>query len=231
MKTDEIEKEMQCIASFPDEKFIGIIREVGFECDCCGKCCTSGFNDHVFLLDDDAARIIEALGSDFLRPAPSFDFCDNLGRFYVLGYALKNKPNGYCIFYTGSGCEYYDIRPDICKIFPYMLHREPDEEGNIEFRQIGGLNQHGLYHSDIGEDACKEIVRQVKKYESDFLGQKQRFLNTIKEHFKKHALRHSRQMYDRRMREYGKGKEIEVNVFYRGRFERILLYADDCAQG
>jgi Fe-S-cluster containining protein len=189
---------------------------VGFECDCCGKCCTSEFNDHVFLLDDDAARIIEALGSDFLRPAPYFDFCDNLGRFYVLGYALKSKPNGDCIFYTGGRCEHYGIRPDICKIFPYMLHREPDENGNIEFRQIGGLNAHGLYHSDIDDETCKEIVRQVKKYESDFLGQKLRFLSTIKEHFKEHALRHSQQMYDRMMREYEKGKEIEVYVFIRG---------------
>jgi len=223
MKTDEIEKEMQCMESFPDEKFIGIIREVGFECDFCGKCCTSEFNDHVFLLDDDAARITEAIGKDFLRPAPYFDFCDNLGRFYVLGYALKNKPDGGCIFYTGSRCEHYEIRPDICKIFPYMLHREPDEDGNVEWRQIGGLNRHGLYHSDIDEETCKEIVRQVKKYESDFLGQKQRFRNTIKEHFKRHALRHSQQMYDRMMREYEKGKKIEVYVFFRGNFEKEKL--------
>ena len=223
MKTDDIEKEMQRIESFPDEKFIGIIREVGFECDFCGKCCTSEFNDHVFLLDDDAARITEAIGKDFLRPAPYFDFCDNLGRFYVIGYALKNKPDGGCIFYTGSRCEHYEIRPDICKIFPYMLHREPDEDGNIEFRQIGGLNRHGLYHSDIDEETCKEIVRQVKKYESDFLGQKQRFLNAIKEHFKRHALRHSQQMYDRMMREYETGKEIEVYVLFRGNFEKEKL--------
>lgn len=148
MKTDEIEKEMQRIESFPDERFIGIIRELGFECDFCGKCCTSEFNDHVFLLDDDAARIIEALGSNFLRPAPYFDFCDNLGRFYVLGYALKSKPGGDCIFYTGGRCEHYEMRPDICRIFPYMLHREPDETGNIEWRQIGGLNKHGLYHTE-----------------------------------------------------------------------------------
>ncbi len=163
MMIDEIEKEIECIASFPDERFIEIIREVGFECNCCGKCCTSEFNDHVFLLDDDVARIIEAPGSDFLRPAPYFDFCDNLGRFYVLGYALKNKPGGDCIFYTGGKCEHYEIRPDICKIYPYMLHREADEDGNVELRQIGGLNQHGLYHNDISDETCKEILRAVKK--------------------------------------------------------------------
>ncbi|VVB96279.1 Putative zinc- or iron-chelating domain protein [uncultured archaeon] len=223
MKTEEIEKEIQSIASFPDEKFIEIIREVGFECDCCGKCCTSEFNDHVFLLDDDTERLIKNRGSGNLRPAPYFDLCDNLGRFYVMGYALKNKPGGDCIFYTGGRCEHYAIRPDICRIFPYMLHREPDEKGNIEFRQVGGLNRHGLYHSDISDDTCKEILKTVKKYESDFLRQKLGFIREIEKHFKKNNLKQSRQMYDRMMREYEKGKDIEVYVFFRGAFKKEII--------
>ncbi len=223
IKTDETEEEIQSISAFPDGKFISIIREVGFECDRCGKCCTSAFNDHVFLLEDDAARITNALGRDFIRPAPYFDFCDNLGRFYVIGYALKNKPNGDCIFYTGGRCGHYEMRPAICRIFPYMLHREPDEDGNVEFRQIGGLDEHGLYHSEIDKKTCMEIVRQVKKYELDFLKQKLEFLNVIKEHFKRQSLRHSRQMYDRMMREYENGRETEVYVFFNGGFEKNTI--------
>jgi Fe-S-cluster containining protein len=223
IKTEDIEKEIRCVASFPDEEFIRIIRDVGFGCDCCGKCCTSGFNDHVFLLDADAARIMEFPGRDFLCPAPYFDFCDNMGRFYVMGYALKNKPEGDCIFYTGGRCEHYDIRPEICRIYPYMLHREADEEGNVDFRQISGLNRHGLYHNDISDETCKEIARDVKKYELDFLGQKLRFLRAIGELFGKQNLRHSRQMYDRMMRKYGKGGEIEVYVFIKGKLEKEII--------
>lgn len=223
IKKDEIEKEINGIALFPDEKFIKIIREVGFECDFCGKCCTSKFNDHVFLLDEDASRIIDTLGHGFLRPAPYYDFCDNLGRFYVEGYALKNKPGGDCIFYTGRRCEHYSIRPDICKIYPYMLHREADDDGNIEFRQIGGLNHHGLYHNDIDRETCKKIVIEVKNYELNFIRQKLRFLLEIEKHFKKHNLRHSRQMYDRMIRDYEKGRQIEVYVFFRGKFEKEII--------
>ncbi|MDD5473676.1 MAG: YkgJ family cysteine cluster protein [Candidatus Methanoperedens sp.] len=223
IKTEDIEKEILCVASFPDERFLDIIREVGFGCDCCGKCCTSGFNDHVFLLDDDAARIIEALGSGFLRPAPYFDFCDELGRFYVMGYALKNKPRGDCIFYTGVRCKHYEIRPEICKIYPYMLHREADEEGNVDFRQVSGLNQHGLYHNDISDETCKEIAREVKKYELDFLGQKLRFMHSIKDFFRKQNLRNSRQMYDRMMRKYENGGDIEVYVFFKGKLEKEII--------
>jgi len=220
MKAINIEKEIKCIESFPDEHYLKIIREVGFECDCCGKCCTSEFNDHVFLLDDDTERIIEHAGWEFLRPAPYFDLCDNLGRFYVMGYALKTKPNGDCIFYTGGRCEHYEIRPSICKIFPYMLHREPDEDGNIEFRQIGGLNLHGLYHNEISDESSNEILKSVKNYESGFLRQKLGFINEIERYFKENDLRNSQQMYDRMIRLYHKGKSMEVYVFFRGRFEK-----------
>jgi len=223
MEAFNIKKEIRDLESFPDEKYLKIIREVGFVCDRCGKCCTSEFNDHIFLLDDDAQRIIENPGREYLKPAPYFDLCDNLGRFYVMGYALKTKPNGDCIFYTGSSCEYYEIRPRICKIFPYMLHRELDEDGNIDFRQIGGLDEHGLYHNEIGEETCKEILKTVKEYESGFLRQQLGFIEEIEKYFKENNLRNSKQMYDRMLRLYQKGKAIEVYVFYQGGFEKEVI--------
>ena len=223
MSIEYIEKDIKDLLSFSEERFIEIIREVGFDCDRCGKCCTSEFNDHVFLLDEDAERIINNAGREFLRPAPYYDLCDNLGRFYVMGYALKTRPGGNCIFYAGGGCDHYDIRPDICKIFPYMLRREQDEDGNIEFRQIGGLNRHGWYHNEISEEICREIVHLVKKYELDFLRQKREFELEMERYFKNKNLKNSRQMYDRMMREYERGREIEVNVFFRGRLEKELV--------
>jgi len=223
MEAFNIEKEIRDLESFPDEKYLNIIREVGFVCDRCGKCCTSEFNDHIFLLDDDAQRIIENPGREYLRPAPYFDLCDNLGRFYVMGYALKTKPNGDCIFYTGGSCQYYENRPRICKIYPYMLHREPDEDGNIDFRQIGGLDEHGLYHNEIGEETIKEILKTVKEYESGFLRQQLRFIEKIEKYFKENNLRISQQMYDRMMRQYQKGKAIEVYIFYQGGFEKEVI--------
>lgn len=223
MKQYDIENEIKSICSFPDQDYMKIIKDVGFECDFCGKCCTSEFNDHVFLLDKDANRIIRNTGSGFLRPAPYFDRCDNLGRFYVMGYALKTKPNGDCIFYSAGRCEHYEIRPDICKIYPYMLHKEPDEKGNIEFRQIGGLDLHGSYHNEISHESCIEIIKSVKKYESGFLRQKLGFARKVEKHFKERNLKNSRQMYDKKMREYLKGKAIEVYVFFSGEFKKEII--------
>ena len=226
MTKDEIktlENEIKDVTSFPDRKYIEIIREVGFERDRCGRCCTSEFNDHVLLLDDDAERIMNIAGREFLRPAPYFDFCDNLGRFYVMGYALKNRVGGNCIFYSNGKCRRYESRPAICRIYPYMLHREADEEGNIDFRQISGLGGHGLYHSEIDGEKYREIVKEVKKYEKGFLDQKLRFMRKIEEHFRKNNLRHSRHVYDMMMREFEKGKETGVYVFFRGELERETI--------
>jgi len=223
MKVPDIEKEIKCIESFPDDHYIKIIHEVGFECDLCGRCCTSEFNDHVFLLDDDAEKIIGNPGREFLRPAPYFDLCDNLGRFYVMGYALKTKPNGDCILYKGGRCEHYEIRPGICKIYPYMLHREPDDDGNIDFRQVSGLDLHGLYHNEITDKSCKEILKSVRDYESEFLRQKLAFIKKTETYFQENKLINSRQMYDRMMRNYQKGKVIEVNIFFRGQFQKEVI--------
>ena len=218
IKTDEIEHEIRGIIDFPDDRLEEIIREVGFVCDLCGRCCTREFNDHVFLLDDDAQRMIEVSGKEVLRPAPYFEFCDNLGRFYVMGYALRNKSNGDCIFYTHGRCDHYENRPEICRIYPHMLQREEDEEGNLDWRQIGGLNQHGLYHSEVKVEEARNIAEAVKRYEIAFLKQKLAFLKKIEEHFKKHGLRHSQQIYDRKMRELKSGAELEVYVFQWGEF-------------
>ncbi|VVB86861.1 Putative zinc- or iron-chelating domain protein [uncultured archaeon] len=215
-ETAGIEQEISSVIAYPDERFEEIIREIGFECDRCGRCCTSQFNDHVFLLDEDSERIIRVAGKEALRPAPYYEFCDNLGKFYVMGYALRNKGDGDCIFYTGGLCEHYEDRPGICRIYPYMLHREEDEDGNMDWRQIGGLDKHGLYHSEIDENTCREIARSVKNYEIAFLRQKLAFLHKVEEHFRKSGLRHSQQMYDRMMREFNKGKETDVYVFFMG---------------
>jgi len=222
-KTDGLEKDLQDIAAFPESEFTSIIRDVGFECDRCGKCCTSEFNGHVFLLDEDTSMIVENVGKHCLWPAPYYEFCDNLGRFYVMGYALKTKSEGNCIFYTGSGCEHYNIRPAICRIYPYMLHREEDEQGNIGFRQVSGLNEHGTYHNELNARTCRDIFEDVKKYETAFIQQKIRFMHSIENHFKKHGLRHKRQVYDKRMRDFEKGEEIEVYVFYNGGFDENVI--------
>ncbi len=63
------EEELAALGAYDDGELEAIIREVGFACDNCGRCCTHAFNDHVFLLDRDTA-VVRTIDPTALVPAP-----------------------------------------------------------------------------------------------------------------------------------------------------------------
>jgi Fe-S-cluster containining protein len=221
-----LRQDLFSVTDYPDGKLAEIIRDVGFACDCCTKCCTKEFNDHVFLLDSDTAAI-KSIDPAALVPAPYFELCDQHGRFYDSGYALKTMPDGKCFFLNSNRCRIYESRLSICRIYPYMLHREPDEDGIVDWRQISGLNRHGTYHNEIPIEESLAIAREVKAYEAAFIEQTIRFYEFMCDHFAVHGLRHVRKTYDDRMRVYRKGEEIEVFVLFDGRLEPWRMRGDE----
>jgi Fe-S-cluster containining protein len=222
-RLEEAREELAGVKKFPDSEFVGIIKELGFRCELCARCCTKEFNDHVFLLDADLA-VIRQINPDSITPAPYYEFCDQKGRFYVSGYALKTKPDGSCIFLENKRCKIYDKRPSICRVYPYMLHREADDSGRVDWRQISGLNEHGSYNSELEDSECEAIARETRAYEEAYLTQMIGFFEAVEVHFRKNSLKHVQSIYDRKMREFLKGKcEIEVFVYYKGGFEKCDL--------
>jgi len=215
----EVREELRDLKSFPDSEFVGIIKELGFRCELCARCCTKEFNDHVFLLDSDL-ETIKQIDPDAVTPAPYYEFCDQKGRFYVSGYAMKTKPDGSCIFLENKRCRIYESRPSICRVYPHMLHREADETGKVDWRQISGLNEHGSYHSELDDSTCEAIAQETRDYEEAYLMQMIGFLEAVQDHFKKNNLKHVQRTYDRKMREFLKGEcELEVFVYCKGEFE------------
>ena len=219
----EMHEELRDLRNFPDSEFVGIIRELGFKCELCARCCTKEFNDHVFLLDSDLERIRQ-IDPDAVTPAPYYEFCDQNDRFYVSGYALKTKPDGSCVFLENKRCRIYQSRPLICRVYPHMLHREADEFGKVDWRQISGLNEHGSYHSDLDDPACKEIALETRAYEEAYLQQVIGFFEAVKAHFRTNGLKHIQRTYDRKMREFLKGEcDLEIFVYCKGGFEKQKL--------
>lgn len=219
----EMQEELLDLRNFPDSEFVGIIKELGFRCELCARCCTREFNDHVFLLDSDLERI-RSIDPDAVTPAPYYEFCDQNGRFYVSGYALKAKYDGSCIFLENKRCRIYESRPLICRVYPHMLHREVDETGKVDWRQISGLNEHGSYHSELDDSTCKEIAQETRAYEEAYLKQMIDFFEAVRAHFRKNGLKHVQRTYDRKMREFLKGEcELEVFVYCKGGFEMQKL--------
>jgi len=218
------ERELSELLLYPQERFVSIIRDIGFQCDLCSRCCTRAFNGHVFLLDCDTARARE-IDPESVEPAPFPEFCDQNGTFYVSGYALRAKDdeNGSCYFLENNRCRIYDQRFSICRVYPYMLHREPDEKGKIDWRQFAGLDEHGEYHTEIPDGLGEEAAALTREYETACIRQEIAFLAYIRDYFSKNRLRHVQKIYDDRIREFARGGEIRIMVFCDGRLEEYHI--------
>ncbi len=223
----DIEAETDALLGYPDADLVRIIREVGFSCTCCGRCCTRELNDHVFLLDGDTEQV-RTIDPSVLMPAPYFEFCDQNGIFYVSGYALRTRDDGTCVFLSEERrCTIYDRRMAICRVYPYMLHREEGEDGTVDWRQISGLNQHGEYYASIGEDEARKIACEVRAYEEAYLDQEVAFLRCLRDYFAANDLRHIQKVYDRQMALFRKGAPVPVRVYCRGAFEETTASCGD----
>ncbi|PKL60886.1 MAG: Fe-S oxidoreductase [Methanomicrobiales archaeon HGW-Methanomicrobiales-4] len=209
--------ERDLLQKYQVEELAEIIKDVGFSCTQCGDCCTTRQNGHVFLLQSDTDRALK-ICSDSLIPAPFFEICDKAGRFYVSGYALRTKTDGSCVHLSEGRCRIYQDRFSICRIYPYMLHREPDEKGRLIFRQISGLNEHGSYHTEISDEECLTIAQETIIYEKEWLNQMISFYEAVKDLFQISGERHVRKIYDNQMREFSKGVPVQVFVYHDGRF-------------
>ncbi|MCK9591782.1 MAG: YkgJ family cysteine cluster protein [Methanoregula sp.] len=217
-------QERNSLFEYPVERLAGIIKATRFRCTSCAKCCTRAFNGHVFLLDRDVTAI-KAFDPSALEPAPAPEFCDQNGIFYVSGYALRTRDDdtGSCWFLDNGRCRIYDRRFTICRIYPYMLHREPDDHGYVDWRQFSGLDQHGEYDAVISDDESLDLARETKEYENAFLTQEIQFLEFMQDYFSRHRLRHVQKIYDDNTRRFNHGDEITIEVYYDGRLEKHRL--------
>jgi Fe-S-cluster containining protein len=216
-----LQKERAALAAFPLEELVEIIRDVGFSCDLCGRCCTRQFNGHVFLFSDEAEEI-RAIDPTALEPPPVYDTCDQNGILYVSGYTIrsKNDQNASCWFFESGKCQIYSQRPRICRTYPYMLHREPGESGVSDWRQISGLDQHGTYHADITREEALRIAGEIKVFEDRVLVQEISFLEMMGLYFSTRSLRPVRKKLDDRLREFRRRGSLTVMVHHKGHFER-----------
>jgi len=219
--SDAQRREREELRKYPEEELCAVIREVGFSCDLCGRCCTRAFNGHVLLLEEDVDRIRESDPLS-LEPVPLYDFCDQQGTFYAAGYTTRSQGDtaGSCIFLEEGRCRIYQRRPAVCRVYPYMLHREPDEAGITDWRQISGLDLHGGYHTPISNEESVRIARETREFEDAVLVREIAFLAYTGRYFQDRGLRLVRKKYDDGMRRARQGAEIVVMVYHRDHFER-----------
>lgn len=85
-----------------------------YECQRCTACCR--WPGEVRLSDGEIARLAKFKGLS------EYDFIQEFTRLTEdrRGLALRDKPNGECIFLTGQDCAVQPVKPQQCRDFPNL---------------------------------------------------------------------------------------------------------------
>jgi Fe-S-cluster containining protein len=92
-------------------------KQVGFVCNRCGRCCgdTEEHTRQIFLLKREAERISNQTSLDINK------FADKVSGFEPYIYQMKKPEDGKCFFIEKNRCTIYQIRPLICRFYPFQL--------------------------------------------------------------------------------------------------------------
>ncbi|MGE5554732.1 MAG: YkgJ family cysteine cluster protein [Methanocella sp.] len=100
--------------------------DVCFSCNCCGICCADTDHKlrHILLLESEAEEISNTTGK------PIEDFANESNGTHPYIYEMK-KQYGDCIFLKDNKCTIYELRPLICRFYPFELKYSPDKRTHV----------------------------------------------------------------------------------------------------
>jgi len=92
-------------------------KNVSFICNQCGRCCgdTEDRVRQILLLKTDVTRISNKL---LLRDQ---EFAEEISGFEPYFCEMKKTESGKCFFLENNVCTIYEIRPLICRFYPFQL--------------------------------------------------------------------------------------------------------------
>lgn len=125
------------------------IKEIKFECQRCGNCCTC--DGYVFLSKLDYKRLL----------ASKKFTAEELSKKYLtkVGYRLAfiDQADGACIFWDkiNKACKIYDLRPTQCRTYPFWLSILNDNEKLEEEKSFcPGIGKGKTYNKQQIHERC-----------------------------------------------------------------------------
>ncbi|WP_305064014.1 YkgJ family cysteine cluster protein [Methanococcoides sp.] len=138
---NELKEELEAAGNISSKALAAQIRDIGFSCSMCGKCCRRSCGDNrVLLTSSDIRSLQDSSLEDAVFPMlpdiPDVSLADTVneyghelevdaqGRYHTFGWMLKRKANGNCSFIGEDGtnrCGIYDRRPMLCGTYPFYI--------------------------------------------------------------------------------------------------------------
>jgi Fe-S-cluster containining protein len=158
------------------------IVEIGFSCIRCGECCRGGSGDDnlVMVTPGEIRAISDFCGLSKDEVAEPYPESVELpgGRSVTFGHVLQ-RPCGDCRFFSSSLCMVYQVRPSICRTYPFML--DGDELRVFPCRGLGKpLAEEGAFriaHDLVRRRAIEEEeLTQIRAIFADLPPRSGRFI-------------------------------------------------------
>jgi hypothetical protein len=134
-----------------------------FRCTGCARCCRAAFGDNtVTLFPGEIRAIMRATGLEWLQVAEPEEVgdVDRYGNRHAFEWALRKKPDGDCIFLDGGRCSIYDLRPRICRTYPFFL-----EGKMVQACECDGLGEGNMDGPEADAMARELIARHADELE------------------------------------------------------------------
>jgi Fe-S-cluster containining protein len=149
------------------ELYSGDILNSGFSCMRCGWCCQENFNiritptisrpsNAISIFPDDIRCIIKGTGLKWDEVAqPDIYSCLSDGEnIFTIGWILRRNDKNECIFYRKNKCTIYELRPMICRCYPFFMG-----EHGVEVMHCERLG------NKMTKERAEEMARMLKRYE------------------------------------------------------------------
>jgi Fe-S-cluster containining protein len=143
-------------------------RNVRFVCDKCAICCgdTEKKARTILLLNVEA----QGISKDTKKVIKEFALKIKGSRPYV--YQMKKTDEGKCVFLKDKLCSIYEIRPLICRFYPFELKTFEDNyifTFTDECPRIGkGSRLEKSYFEKLFEESANLMSKNAKKHNKNF---------------------------------------------------------------
>jgi Fe-S-cluster containining protein len=134
--------------------------KVRFECLKCALCCgdTKARARHILLLKKEVERISEATSKTLIEFAEKIE-----GHSPYVYEMRKTSQNGKCVFLKDSRCTIYQLRPVICRFYPFELKVTKDEEHEFSFtEECLGIRRGKMLKKRYFSDLIKQLRQSVE---------------------------------------------------------------------
>jgi Fe-S-cluster containining protein len=134
--------------------------KVRFECLNCALCCgdTKTRVRHILLLKKEAERISKATSKTII------EFAEKIERHSPYVYEMrKTAQNGKCVFLSDRRCTVYELRPVICRFYPFELRLTKDEKHEFDFtKECPGMSKGKTLKKKYFDNLLKQLLQSFE---------------------------------------------------------------------